>query len=319
MPEKFTSLQEAASMIPDGAHIAFGGFTVQRHPMAFIYELIRQKKRNLHVYGHSPGGDMDILIGAGCVRRIEIAYEADEAFGTIGPRMRRAIERGTIEWEDYSNFGMVLRFSAGALGLPFLPTKTMFGSDLLKREGFPQSSRAGDPKIASAKYHIMECPFTHENLVLVPAIKADFCVLHAQQVGSDGTVRIHGQSYGDVQEALGARTLIVTCEEIVDANQLRAEPERNQIPFFRVHHVVHVPYGAHPSACYKCYDYDPEQLAIYHDRAKDDKTFKSYLDEFVHGVKDHKAYLERIGGAKRLDKLTADPTLGYNPTLKRRL
>ena len=319
MPERFTTLQEAAGMIPDGAHIAFGGFTVQRHPMAFIYELIRQKKRNLHVYGHSPGGDLDILIGAGCVKRIEIAYEADEAFGTIGPRMRRAIQAGAIEWEDYSNFAMVLRFSAGALGLPYLPTKTMFGSDLLKREGFPQSTRAGDPKIAPAKYHIHECPFTHENLVLLPAVNADFCVLHVQQVGTDGTVRILGQSYGDVQEALGARTLIVTCEEIVDANQLRAEPERNQIPFFRVDHIVHVPYGAHPSACYKCYDYDPEQLKAYHDSAKDDKSFKGYLDEFVYGVKDHKAYLEKVGGAARLAKLAADPILGYNPTLKRRL
>ncbi|HVP58726.1 MAG TPA: CoA transferase [bacterium] len=319
MPEKFTSLEEVVRMIPDGAHIAFGGFTVQRHPMALIYEMIRQKKRNLHVYGHSPGGDLDILIGAGCVARIEIAYEADEAFGTIGPCLRRAIEEGAIEWEDYSNFAMVLRFSAGALGLPFLPTKTMFGSDLLKREGFPQTTRAANPKIASAKFHTMECPFTHENLVLVPAINADFCVLHAQQVGSDGTVRILGQSFGDVQEALGARTLIVTCEEVVDANQLRAEAERNQIPFFRVDHVVEVPYGAHPYACYKYYDYDPEQLAIYHDRAKDAKTFESYLNDFVYGVKDHKAYLERVGGAKRLDKLAADATLGYNPTLKRRL
>jgi glutaconate CoA-transferase subunit A len=318
MANKVITLQEAVERIPDGAHISLGGFTIQRHPMAFAYEIIRQGKKDLHLYGHSPGGDCDILIGSGSIRRVELAYEADEAFGTIGPRLRHAIESGAIEFEDYSNFGMVLRFTAGALGLPFLPTKTMFGSDILAKEGFDPAIRADDPKIAPAKFDVMECPFTGQKLLLLPAINVDFCILHAQQVATDGTVRMYGQTYGDVQQALCARTVIVTCEEIVDSNELRSEPERNQIPFFRVDHIVQVPFGAHPYACYRYYDYDPEQLALYHQKAKTSDGFEEYLDEYVYGVGSHEEYLKRIGGSRRLQNLSADPTLGYKPDLRRR-
>ncbi|MCJ7585863.1 MAG: hypothetical protein MUO30_13995 [Anaerolineales bacterium] len=316
--EKIISLQEAVMKIPDGAHIALGGFTSQRHPMAFVYEMIRQKKKNLHLYGHSPGGDWDILIGAGCVKRVELAYEADEAFGTIGPCFRRAIENNKIEWEDYSNFSMVLRFTAGALGLPFLPAKTMFGSDMLVKEGINKNIRQKDDRIASKKFHVMECPFTKEKILLLPAINVDFCILHVQKVGSDGTVRIYGQSYADIQEALCAKKVIVTCEEILEPEDLRANPEQNQIPFFRINHIIHIPYGAHPYSCFRYYDYDPEQLNIYHKKAETIEGIKEYLDEFIYGVKDHQEYLEKVGGRKKIQKLVADFDIGYAANLKRR-
>ena len=319
MSDKILSLQEAVAKIPDCAHIALGGFTTQRHPMAFVYEMIRQKKRDLHFYGHSPGGDLDLLIGAGCVKRIELAYEADEAFGTVGPRLRKAMERNEIEWEDYSNFGMVLRFTAGAMGLPFLPTRTMFGSDMLTQEGIDKSVRLKGSELSSKKFHVMQCPFTHQRILLLPAINVDYCILHVQKVGTRGTVRIYGQNYGDIQQALCAQKTIVTCEEVVEENGLRANPEQNQIPFFRVDYIVHIPYGAHPYSCYKYYDYDPEQIRLYHERAKSDKTFKEYLDEFIYGVRDFQEYLEKIGGEKKLQKLRADPDLGYVGSLNRGL
>ena len=134
MGNKLIDLQEAAALIPDGASLSFGGFTTQRHPMALVYQLIRLRRRNLFLIGHSPGGDWDVLIGAGCVKRVELAYEADEAFNTVGPRWRRAVERGQIEWEDYSNFAMVARFAAGAMGLPFMPIRSLLGSDVLDKE-----------------------------------------------------------------------------------------------------------------------------------------------------------------------------------------
>ena len=319
MSEKIISIQEAVEKIPDGAHIALGGFTTQRHPMAFVYEMIRKKKRDLNLYGPSPGGDFDILIGAGCVKRVELAYEADEAFNTIGFRLRKAIEKNEIEWEDYSNFGMVLRFTAGAMGLPFLPTRTMFGSDMLTKEGFSRCVRQKNHRLASRKFHVMECPFTGEKILLLPAINVDYCILHAQKVGKDGTVRIYGQNYADIQQALGAQKIIVTCEEIVEEDELRESPEQNQIPFFRVNYIVRVPYGAHPYSCFRYYDYDPEQISLYHKEARSDEGFKEYLDEFVYGVKNHQEYLEKIGGEKRIKKLIADPELGYVANLKRRL
>jgi glutaconate CoA-transferase subunit A len=315
--DKIMSLRKAAKLVPNGAHISLGGFTTQRHPMAFVHELIRQKKRNLHFYGHSPGGDLDMLIGAGCVRRVELAYEADEAFARIGPRFRCAVERNLIEWEDYSNFGMVQRFAAGAMGIPFIPTRTMLGSDILRKEGFSKKTRM-EKKIAKKKFEIVNCPFTGDKVVLLPAIQTDITIIHAQVVDTQGTVRIYGQNFGDEQQAKCAKKLIVTCEEIVKPEVLREYPEHNTIPFFRVNAIVKVPYGAHPYACYRYYDYDPEFLWMYHKKAKDDKTFEEFLDEYTYGTENWEEYLEKIGGEEKLRKLKADKKLGYAPKLKRR-
>jgi len=316
---KLIELAEAAALVPDGATISFGGFTTQRHPMAFVYELIRLKRRGLYLFGHSPGGDWDILIGAGCVKRVELAYEADEAFNTIGPRWRLAVQRGEIEWEDYSNFAMVSRFAAGAMGIPFMPIRSLLGSDVLACETLTAEQRAADPRTSPKKLHVMESPFDpNDRVVLVPAIHTEFAVLHVQKATSNGIVRVEGQTFADVQQALCAGTVIVIAEEIVAEQVLRREPERNLIPYFAVKHVCHVPFGAHPYAVFNYYDYDPRHLRLYHDGAEDDEKFHQYLQRFVFGVKCHAEYLEGIGGKARLDSLRADPGYGYRPDLKRR-
>jgi len=316
---KIIGLAEAAALVPDNATISFGGFTTQRHPMAFVNELIRLKRRNLYLFGHSPGGDWDILIGAGCVRRVELAYEADEAFNTIGPRWRSAVERGQIEWEDYSNFAMVSRFTAGAMGIPFMPIRSLLGSDLLACQTLSDKQRASDLRSSPKKLHVMESPFDpNDRVVLVPAIHTEFAVLHVQKASPNGTIRIEGQTFADVQQALCADTVIVTAEEIVEEETLRHDPERNPLPYFVVQHICHVPFGAHPYAVFNYYDYDPIQLRLYHDAAKEDRTFQQYLDTFVFQVKSHADYLEAVGGAARLESLRADPAYGYRPDLRRR-
>ena len=317
--DKLIELTEAAALVPDAATVSFGGFTTQRHPMAFIYELVRLKRRDLYLFGHSPGGDWDILIGAGCVKRVELAYEADEAFNTIGPRWRLALQRGEIEWEDYSNFAMVSRFAAGAMGIPFMPIRSLLGSDVLARQALTQEQRAADARTSPKKLHVMNSPFDPDDcVVLVPAIHTDFAVIHVQKASADGIVRIEGQTFADVQQALCADTVIVTAEEIVPEEILRREPERNPIPYFAVKHVCHAPFGAHPYAVFNYYDYDPRQLKVYHDNAENDDAFRQYLDRFVYGVKNHAQYLEAVGGKTRLDTLTADAAFGYRPDLKRR-
>lgn len=319
MATKINGLTQAASLIPDGATISFGGFTTQRHPMAFIYELIRLKRQRLYLFGHSPGGDWDILIGAGCAKRVELAYEADEAFNTIGPRWRLAVQRGEIEWEDYSNFAMVSRFTAGAMGIPFMPIRSLFGSDVLARQMLGDEQRAADTRSSTKKAHVMESPFdARDRVVLVPAIHTDFAVLHVQKASEDGIVRIEGQTFADVQQALCADTVIVTAEEIVDGQALRREPERNPLPYFAVHHVCHVPFGAHPYAVFNYYDYDPRQLKLYHDSAESEDDFQAYLSRFVLGVSSHSEYLAVVGGEARLNGLKADPGYGYRRDLKRR-
>lgn len=319
MPNKLIDLAEAAALVPDGVTISFGSFTTQRHPMAFVYELIRLKRRNLYLFGHSPGGDWDILIGGGCVKRVELACEADEAFNTIGPRWRLAVERGEIEWEDYSNFAMVARFAAGAMGIPFMPIRSLLGSDLLLKQALTAEQRAAEPRTSSSKHHVVESPFDPgDRVVLVPAIHTDFAVLHVQKAGINGTVRIEGQTFADIEQALCADEVIVTAEEIVDDDTLRQEPERNALPYFAVKHICHVPFGSHPYAVFNYYDYDPHQLKIYHEHATQDASFERYLNQFVYGVKNHAEYLDAVGGAARLDSLRADPAWGYNPALHRR-
>ena len=319
MTSKLLDLAQAAALVPDGASLSLGGFTTQRHPMAFVYELIRQRRRDLYLFGHSPGGDWDILLGAGCVKRVELAYEADEAFGTIGPRWRQAVQRGQVEWEDYSNFAMVTRFQAGAMGLPFLPTRSLFGSDVLAKEVLTAEQRAADPRTSPLKTAVIESPFqAGDKLVLLPAIHTEFCILHVQKASQSGLIRIEGQSFADNLQALCADTVIVTAEEIVSEDELRLEPERNLLPPFVVKHVCHVPFGAHPYAVYNYYDYDPRQLKAYHEGAASDEGFQAYLAKYVLNASDFEGYLMAAGGVARLEGLKADPAYGYSPHLKRR-
>jgi glutaconate CoA-transferase subunit A len=319
MTGKLIDLPAAVALIPDGATVSFGGFTTQRHPMAVVHQLVRLRRRDLYLFGHSPGGDWDLLIGAGCVQRVELAYEADEAFGTVGPRWRQAVERGLIEWEDYSNFAMVSRFAAGAMGIPFMPIRSLLGSDVLARQALTGEQRAADRRTAPHKAHVMQSPFDpNDRVVLVPAIHTEFAVLHVQKATPTGIVRIEGQTFADVQQALCAEVVIVTAEEIVDEESLRAEPERNPLPYMAVTHVCHVPFGAHPYAVYNYYDYDPLHLKRYHDGARDDVGFQEYLGRYVFAPRDHREYLEAVGGPAHLNTLRADAAYGYSPNLRRR-
>jgi len=318
MESKLISLDEAAGRIPSGATLSIGGFTSQRHPTALLRALIRRGTRDLVVYFHSAGSDLDLLIGAGCVRRVEGAYLADGVFAPIAPNWRRFVEAGRIIFEDYSNAAMMARFTAGAMGLPFFPTRSMLGTDLLTREGFDSEARRADREAAPRKAAVLDCPFTGQQIALVPAIRTDFCMLHVQRASPQGLVRIEGQEFLDVQQALAARQVIVTCEELVEDEELRREPEQNRIPPFAVHAVVHVPFGAHPHSVHNYYDYDPEHLHVYARAARSDETFHAYLGRYVHGTETHEAYLEAIGGEARLDALRARSGLGYNPELRRK-
>ena len=319
--DKIMDAKEAVKkFISDGCHIGLGGFTVQRHPMELIREIIRQCKRNLVLYGCSQGIDADMLIGAKCVKRIEMAYVGDEPFVSPSPNFRRAIEEGLIEWEDYTNFGATLRFVAGALGIPFMPTKSMLGSDIITKWGIPAEVRekSSDFRLASKKLAVITCPFTGEKVTLVPACKPEVAIIHAQICGTKGTVRILGQTFADEFVAKSAEKVIVTCEKIVSEESMRMEPERNQIPFYIVNAIVQVPYGAHPTAVYKYYDYDPDHYAIYIKAARGGwDSFEKYLEEYVYSVDGLSEYLEKVGGAEKLLQLKADPILGYNPKIRR--
>jgi glutaconate CoA-transferase subunit A len=320
MGGKLMSLGDAVERFArDGALVALGGFTINRNPMAFVYEMARRRVRGLHLVAHSNGQALDTLVGAGCVSRIEVAYGGNGRFAPTCVRFRKAVERGEVAVEDYSNYQMALRFLAGALHVPFIPTKSGLHTDLVARQGFSPAYRAAHG-LPDKKLVVIPDPFADggsDDVVALPALNPDLTVLHVQTVGSDGTVRIKGLTFADLEQAKAAKAVVVTCEEIVPAAELRADPDQNALPPFLVDAVVCVPYGAHPTACRFFYDYDPAFLTDYRRAARDDQAWTGFLNEWVYGLAGHDEYLAKIG-APQLVRIKADPVRGYAIGLDRR-
>lgn len=318
---KVMSIESAVSrFMKDGAHISIGGFTINRNPMAAVYEIIRQKFRHLHVYAHSNGTGVDELIGAGCVDKLEIAYAGNGKTAATCIRFRKAVQEGTLKVEDYSNFMMSLRFLAGAMGAPFMPTLSGLGSDIITEWGFSGEMRKADPKIVDEKLKVMDNPFGDwgdaKKVVLVPAIRPDVTFIHVQKADHMGTCRIDGLTFADVEQAKASKQVVVTCEELVAPEKLRDHPEYNQLPFLHVSAVCHVPYGGYPTAVYRHYDYDASYLRAYADAAKDDKKFAVFHKKHVLDMENHQSFLD-LAGKHRLAQIKADPQRGYAVNMKR--
>lgn len=310
--------QAVSKFVQDGCQIALGGFTVSRNPMLLAREIVRQRLKKLHVVCHSHGQALDLLIGAGCVEHLEIAYGGTGRFAPTCIRFKKAICNGQIMFEDYSNYQMSLRFLAGSMGLPFMATKSGLETDLVKLEGFPLYER-GKAKIPSKKLDIIQNPFSQDEdrVILLPALNPDVCILHAQYVGTDGTVRIKGLTFADLEQAKASNHVIISCEEIIPKEVIRQDPDQNSLPPFFIDAVVQEPYSAHPTACHYFYDYDPSHLRLYQNVAHDDEAFEKYLNEWVYDIPDQATYLQKVG-LKDLLRIKANSCIGYARNLDRR-
>jgi len=296
--DKRISLKEAVSLVSDGSHLFWGGFGFQRPPMAFAHELVRQKKKGLTIYTCGSEMDIDILSGAKVVSRYELAFYAIEGIGLV-PNIQRRIREGSIEIEDYSNLAMVMRFLGGALGVPFMPLKSMLGTDMLAKKRFREK-----------KAEIMECPFTGEKVVLVPSVRPDFSIVHAQRVDKEGNVQIEGIKGEDVEGARAGKKVIVLAEEIVDTEFIRAQPDQTIIPNIYVTHVVECPWGSFPMMVYNYYDYDIEHVRMYYDQCKTEEGWQKYCEDYITSVNSHAEYLQKIG-MERLMKHKARKPFPY--------
>jgi len=296
--DKRISLKEAVSLVSDGSHLFWGGFGFQRPPMAFAHELVRQKKKGLTIYTCGSEMDIDILSGAKVVSRYELAFYAIEGIGLV-PNIQRRIREGSIEIEDYSNLAMVMRFLGGALGVPFMPLKSMLGTDMLAKKRFREK-----------KAEIMECPFTGEKVVLVPSVRPDFSIVHAQRVDKEGNVQIEGIKGEDVEGARAGKKVIVLAEEIVDTEFIRAQPDQTIIPNIYVTHVVECPWGSFPMMVYNYYDYDIEHVRMYYDQCKTEEGWQKYCEDYITSVNSHAEYLRKIG-MERLMKHKARKPFPY--------
>ena len=229
--DKMRSLHDAvAADVQDHDSVAMGCALESLIPFAASYEIIRQQKRNLTLVGPISDMQFDQLIGAGCVRKIIASWVGNVAAG-LGHNYRRAAEAGipqAIEIEDHSNFTIGLGLQAGASGLPFLPTRTVKGSDFRSADQFAS----------------VRCPFTNEELLAVRAIRPDVAILHVQRADTQGNGQVWG-NFGVMREAaMAAKKVILTCEEIVDHEVILSDPNRNVIPAFVVSSVVHQPFGS---------------------------------------------------------------------------
>jgi len=294
-------MAEAVSSIPNGSHIALGGFAITRCVIAFVHEMIRQSKRDLVISQCIAGMDTDLLVGAGCVKHLIYGGGSLDRFG-LHECINRAIDSKTITIEEYSSLSICFKFLAGSLGLPFLPIKSIIGSDIhqnLKKE-------AREMLVKEAI-----CPFTGENLLYLRALNPDVAILHMNQSDEEGNAIIYGPTWDNPELAKASKRIILISEEIVPRGYLQKVAESVFVPAFRVEKVVHTPFGAHPTAVYRVYDFDADHLKYYAEQNKDEKKFKEYLDYYVLGVSDFWGYLERIGGLHKLWSLKADVALGY--------
>ena len=293
--EKIRTLAEAAKLIHDGDTITFSGISLSAHPVALAHEIIRQRKRKLEIAGSGAWHVNNLLVGAGCVNRMAIVADSPEIVG-VAPAITRAVENRHLTVEDYSYYAMACRFAAAAMGVPFLPTKSMLGSDMLRHTWLEKGK----------KFRIMKCPFSGEKVVIVPALKPDVAVIHAHHADEEGNVQMQGPTGLVDEQARASNKVIVTVEKIVSKKVTQRRPELTVIPSFIVDVIAHVPYGAHPTSLYDHYDYDITHLTYALQQSRDEADFKAYLDEFVHGVDNHADYLERIGGSKKLLQLRAN-------------
>jgi glutaconate CoA-transferase subunit A len=266
--------------------------------MAFAHELVRQKKRNLTIYTCGSEMDIDILSGACVVSRFELAFFAIEGIGLV-PNIQRRIREGAIQIEDYSNLAMALRFLGGALGVPFMPLKSMLGTDLLSKTRFR-------PK----KAEVMTCPFSGEKVVLVPSVRPDFSIVHVSRVDKEGNAQIDGIRGEDIEGARAGKKLIVMAEEVVDTEFIRAQPDQTVIPNIYVSQVVECPWGSYPMMVYNYYDYDMKHVRMYYDQCKTEEGWQKYCEEYITSLKDHNELLQKIG-IERLLKLKAKKPLPY--------
>jgi glutaconate CoA-transferase subunit A len=276
---KLISLSEAVSrFVIDGDVVYAAGFT-HLIPFAAGHEIIRQHKRNLVLARATPDLIYDQMVAAGCARKVIFSYMGNPGVGSLRI-VRSAIEKGQLEWEEYSHFGMISRLQAGASGLPFMPMNQTGAIDLEKNN--PLIRRLTDP-------------YSGKEVITVPALNPDVAIIHVQRADKEGNAHLWGILGEQKEVAFASRRLILTAEEIVDESVIRSDPNRTLIPGFIVSAVCHVPYASHPSYAQGYYDRDNEFYVKWDKISESVEMVKAYLDEWVFTVKDRNEYWQRLG------------------------
>mgnify|MGYP003321129985 FL=1 len=287
--EKVMSLEEAAALVADGDHVAIGGCTMSRTPMAMIWALIRQGRRDLIASRNIMSNEGDLLLASGVSSHVVTSWFSQGIVWGISKVMRLHVETGKARFDEWSHMAMGLRYRAGAMGVPFLPARSMMGSDVGKR--------------TESETREIICPFTSEKLLLLPALNPDVAIIHVQRADPYGNAQIDGLPFMDMDIAMAATKVILTTERIIDNAQIRRAPDRTRIPFFTADAVVEAPFGCAPHECYGTYEPFFDQMNDYAKlvSADPDKGAASYLKNHFYDTATWEDYLERFGTAAMLD------------------
>jgi glutaconate CoA-transferase subunit A len=287
MKDKIMSLKEAVELyVEDGYLVGIGGLSFWRKAAAATREIIRQKKKNLGVVSFVGGMCADMLIGAGCLDRIRTSFIGMELFG-LAPNHRRAVGAGQLRVIEESEATIALGLKAIYLKLPFLPLRGILESDVLKvRDDIKE----------------FNCPLTGDKLVACPPIQVDVAIIHVPYADEKGNGNIQGPVWLDDDLAKTAKKTILTCERIVETEDIIHYQGKGQIPMQSVDAVVRVPFGAHPTSCYPYYTYDADAIMKYIKLCQGPEGYKEFEKDYIQ-LPAEDAYLEKIGGVKEILKI----------------
>ncbi len=294
LTDKVATVQEAVSrLVGDGDYLAIGGFGGARIPTAVCHEIVRQRRQNMRFAGFTATHTFQILAAGNLTGRGRLLAKVDNAY-TVGlearglsPHARRVMESGEVEFVEWSNYTLALRFKAAAMGLPFLPCRSLVGTDTFRHSPARQ----------------ILCPFTGEPLTAVPALYPDVAAIHVHEADRFGNCRLRGTSVADLDLARAAKRLIITCERLIPNDVIRQDPSLTAIPFYCVDAVCEAPYGSFPGNMPYEYFSDEEHLRLWLDVERDLERYQNFLDNFILQVRDFHEYLERCGGMRRMQEL----------------
>ncbi len=292
--DKVMSVAEAVTrFVSDGDYLASGGFGGDRIATAVLHEIVRQQRQDLAFAGHTATHDFQILCagndtGRGrLLKQVDIAYVVGLEARGLSPHARRVLEGGEVELCEWTNYSLALRFQAAAMGVPFLPLRGLTGTDTYRHS-------------AAAR---VTCPFTAQELTVVPALWPDVAIIHVHEADALGNCRIRGTSVSDRDLARAAKRLIISCERLISTEEIRSDPTATVIPFYCVDAVCHVPYGSYPGNMPYDYYSDEQHLREWLTVERDHASYLEFIERLIFSTVNFDEYLRRCGGIERLPRL----------------
>jgi glutaconate CoA-transferase subunit A len=281
---KVMSVKEAVGQfVSDGDELVIGNYTVGSCA-ELVYEVIRQGRKGLTLYSQSGIFDIEVLVGAGCAEKLVTTYVLRPSGRRGGSAVERALQEGSIQIEDYTNFQYNARLVAGMHGFSFMQVlEGAMATDLFRKRSFLEDD----------KYRVIECPYTGKDILTVPAANPDVCIVHVQRCDKFGNAQYWGALGSVASAALASKRIIVSCEEIVEHDIIQSSPHLTIIPAYRVNAVCEVPWGAHPTEVLGYYNSDQMMYGLFMMMDGTADGLKEWMDEWVYGCATRADYIDR--------------------------